>query len=103
MLQSDDQASRSRRERWWRSAFLVLATVYVGLLLVGLLAQVLGGFTQIVLILFMAWLLAFVLSPIVAWGTERTKLPRGVVIGVVYAATLVGAAFVLFHAASAIG
>src|SRR5687768_1117904 len=83
-----DETARGRRERWWRSVFLVVATVYVSLLLIGLLFQILGGFAQIALIVFMAWLLAFVLSPVVAWITDRTKWPRGVTIGIVYAATL---------------
>ena len=103
MPMPDDQAARAKRERWWRSAFLMLATIYVALLLAGLLVRVLGGFTQIALILFMAWLLAFVLSPVVSWTTERTGLARGAVIGVVYAATLLGSGFLLFYAVSALG
>ena len=99
----ENQISRGRRERWWRSAFLVVATIYVTLLLAGLLIQILGGFTQILLILFLAWLLAFVLSPVVAWIVERGWMPRGVAIGVVYAATLLGSGFLLFYAASSIG
>ena len=98
----DPEVARTRRERWWRYALVVLATVYVALLLVRLLAEVLGGFAQVVLILFMAWLLAFVLSPIVTWIHERWRLPRAVAIGLVYAATLFGSAFVLFYAFSSI-
>jgi len=93
--------NRARRERWWRSAFIVLATIYVALLLLGLLAQVLGGFSQIGLIIFIAWLLAFILSPLVAWIHERLHVARGVAIGIVYGATLlVGGAFLFFAAAS---
>lgn len=99
----DDELTRGKRERWWRSAFLMVATVYVTLLLLGLLVNILGGFTQIVLIIFMAWLLAFVLSPVVAWIVERGWMPRGVAIGVVYAAALLGSGFLLFYAASSIG
>lgn len=97
------EESRGRRERWWRSAFIVLATIYVALLLAALLVQILGGFTQILLILFVAGLLAFVLSPVVAWIDERDRMPRGVAIGVVFAATLIGSGFLLFYAVSAIG
>ncbi len=103
MNASDDHASRERRERWWRSTFIVLATVYVGLLLIGLLVQILGGFIQIALVLFVAWLLAFILAPVVAWLQERMGVPRGVAIGVVYALTLFLSGFVLFYAASSIG
>ncbi|HUF07595.1 MAG TPA: AI-2E family transporter [Candidatus Binatia bacterium] len=103
MNEVDEQASRDRRERWWRSSFIVIATVYVTLLLIGLLLQIMAGFVQIALILFMAWLLAFILSPVVTWLHERLRLPRGVAIGVVYAVTLVVSGFVLFYAASSIG
>ena len=98
----DDDAGRRRRERWWRSVFLIVATVYVSLLLAGLLFQILGGFAQIALIVFVAWLLAFVLSPVVAWVSERFRVSRAVAIGVVYALTLVGSGFLLFYAVSSI-
>lgn len=102
MLTPEEEAARSRRERWWRSAFIILATIYVGLLLLALVIQILGGFTQIVLIVFVAWLLAFVLSPVVAWLTERRGISRGAAIGVTYAATLIGSGFLLFYAVSAL-
>ena len=103
MPMAEDETARSKRDRWWRSAFLVLATIYIALLLAGLLLRIFEGFTQIVLIVFMAWLLAFVLSPVVSWTVDRTGLARGAVIGVVYAATLLGSGFLLFYAASALG
>ena len=99
----DEDLTRGKRERWWRSAFLIVATIYVSLLLAGLFVRILGGFTQILLILFIAWLLAFVLSPLVGLIVERRWMPRGAAIGAVYAATLLGSGFVLFYAASAIG
>ena len=94
---------QERRERWWRSTFIVLATVYVALLLIGLLVRIMGGFVQIALIIFVAWLLAFILSPLVAWLDDRVHWPRPVAIGVVYAATLLISGFVLFYAAASIG
>jgi len=99
---TDLDSSRRRRERWWRYALLVLATVYVGLLLIRSVVGIMSGFAQIILILFMAWLLAFVLSPVVAWLHDRWRLPRGLAIGWVYAATLFGSAFILFYAFSSI-
>ena len=99
---TDRDSSRRRRERWWRYALLVLATVYVGLLLIRSVVGIMSGFAQIILILFMAWLLAFVLSPVVAWLHDRWRLPRGLAIGWVYAATLFGSAFILFYAFSSI-
>ncbi|MGQ0608490.1 MAG: AI-2E family transporter [Chloroflexota bacterium] len=99
----EDEVTRGRRERWWRSAFLVVATIYVTLLLVGLLVRILGDFAQIVLIVFVAWLLAFILSPVVGVIVARNWMPRGAAIGVVYAATLIGTGFLLFYAVSSIG
>jgi predicted PurR-regulated permease PerM len=75
----------------------------VAILLIRAIVEVLGGFTQILLILFMAWLLAFVLAPIVNWLVDRRGMGRGLAIGLVYAVTLVASAFVLFYAGSAIG
>lgn len=98
-----ERLRRARREQWWRSAFLVIATIYVSLLLIGLLVRILGGFVQIALVLFVAWLLAFVLSPVVSALHRRLGWPRGVAIGVVYAATLLVSGFLLFYAASSIG
>ena len=100
---SEDERARNRRERWWRSLFIVLATIYVALLLIGLVLEILGGFVQIALVVFVAWLLAFVLSPIVAWVQQRLGDRRGLAIGLVYAATLVASGFFLFYAASSIG
>ena len=99
----EGETARGRRERWWRSVFLIVATVYVTLLLIGLLFQVLGGFAQIALIVFMAWLLAFVLSPVVAWLSQRLPWGRGITIGIVYAITLLGSGFLLFYAVSNVG
>ena len=102
MLTPEDEMARGRRERWWRSVFIILATIYVGLLLFALVIQILAGFTQIVLIVFVAWLLAFVLSPVVAWLTDRRGISRGAAIGIVAAGTLLGSGAFLFYAASAI-
>ncbi len=103
MFDPDADPSRHKRERWWRGLFIVLATVYVALLLAAMLVDILGGFTRILLILFIAWLLAFVLSPVVRWISERFRIGRGAAIGLVYGATLVGSGFLLFSAATALG
>jgi predicted PurR-regulated permease PerM len=90
-----------RRERWWRSAFLVVATLYVTLALAGLLLRSFAGFAQIFLVLFLAWLLAFILSPVVDWVARRRRVSPGVAVGVVYAAALLIGAFLLFYTVSA--
>jgi len=103
MLNPDEAEIQARRDRWWRSAFFILGAVYIGLLLIGLLVDVLGGFVQIALIVFLAWLLAFVLSPLVNGIANRTGWPRGVAVGIVYAVAMIGSAFLLFYAVSALG
>ncbi|HEX7172251.1 MAG TPA: AI-2E family transporter [Candidatus Limnocylindria bacterium] len=103
MFSPEEELARPRRERWWRSVLIVLATIYVALLLARLLVEILGGFTPILLIVFTSWLLAFVLSPVVNWLAERRSVSRGAAIGVVYSATLIGSAFLLFYAAAALG
>lgn len=100
-MESRRDPNRARRERWWRSVFIVLATIYVALLLAGLLLRILGGFSYIALVVFAAWLLAFILSPVVAGIHRRLRVARGVAIGIVYSATLlVGGAFLFYAAAS---
>ncbi|HET8777628.1 MAG TPA: hypothetical protein VFN76_08210, partial [Candidatus Limnocylindria bacterium] len=51
------------RERRWLVIFLVLGSGYFGLLLLERALDVVGGFGSIVIVLFLAWLLAFVMSP----------------------------------------
>ena len=74
MFSPEEDPSRPKRERWWRSVFIVLATMYVALLLAGLLVEILGGFTQILLIVFTAWLLAFVLAVVSVPGPSPLAL-----------------------------
>ena len=78
------------REQRWRFAFFVLGAFYLGLLAVDfLLNRVLSGFSQIGLVIFLAWLLAFVLSPLVDVASRRLHLRRGAAAAVVYAGALV--------------
>ncbi|HEY8772745.1 MAG TPA: AI-2E family transporter [Candidatus Limnocylindria bacterium] len=89
------------RERWWLLAFLVLGSAYFGVLLIQILIEFLGGFSQILLILFLAWLLAFVMSPVVHFFEAR-HFSRGVAVGVSYFFALVALGFVLFTTGAAI-
>lgn len=89
------------RERRWLILFLALGSLYFALLLADRLVGVLSGFGAILLILFLAWLLAFVMSPLVAWLEERLDAPRGPVVVATYVLVLVVLGFALFYTGSA--
>lgn len=90
------------QERRWLIVFLVLGSAYFGLLLLQIAVSALGTFSSILLILFLAWLLAFVMSPVVDFIDHRSRLSRGAAAGIVYLIVLVALGFVVFYAASAI-
>jgi len=70
----------------WLRALLILATLTVALLFIGLAANVVVYFSDIILILVMAWLFAFVLSPAVtAIKRFLPAAPRSLVVVTVYA------------------
>ena len=90
------------RERRWLLAFLILGSTYFGILLIGQLFAVLSGFSQIILIVFLAWLLAFVISPVARFLDERLPLRRSTAVVVAYALALVALGFALFYVGAAI-
>lgn len=72
-------------ERRWLHAALVLGTFVLALVLVAQVAVVLSFFSDILLVLLLAWLLAFMLSPLVGMLDRATpRVPRVVVVGFVY-------------------
>ncbi len=89
------------RERRWLLAFLILGSAYFGVLLIQIVLGFLGGFSQILLILFLAWLLAFVMSPVVRFFESR-RISRGLAVGVAYLLALVLLGFALFTTGAAI-
>ena len=90
------------RERRWLLLFLALGSIYLALLLADRLIGVLGGFASIGLILFLAWLLAFVMSPLVTWLQERLNAPRTPVVLATYVLVFVVLGFALFYTGAAI-
>ena len=90
------------RERRWLLVFLSLGSAYFGVLLLQMAISFLGGFSQIILIVFLAWLLAFVLSPVVRFLDERLPLPRALAVVIAYFAALLLLGFVLFYVGSSI-
>ncbi|HEX2221004.1 MAG TPA: AI-2E family transporter [Candidatus Limnocylindria bacterium] len=91
-----------RRERRWLLVFLVLGSAYFAVLLIGLLGATVANFSQILIVVFLAWLLAFVMSPLVSLLQDRLRLPRPLVVLLGYLVTLVLLGFVLFYTGSAV-
>jgi predicted PurR-regulated permease PerM len=79
------------RQRRWLEALLILSTFAVAFIVIGFAAQIFFWFGDIILIFFLAWLLAFILGPVVTLVDRLLPfLPRVVAVIVVYA-LLVGA------------
>ncbi len=72
-------------ERRWLRALLVLGTLAVALLLIGEVGSVILNFSDILVILGLAWLLAFIVSPLVDVITRNVPaVPRTSVVVAVY-------------------
>jgi predicted PurR-regulated permease PerM len=73
------------QEGRWIRALLILATLTVALVFIGLAADVIVYFSDIILIVVMAWVFAFVVSPLVD-GIKRVlpAAPRLLVVVLVY-------------------
>jgi predicted PurR-regulated permease PerM len=79
------------RQTRWLTAVLVLGAFVLAMVAVELAATVFFAFGDVILVFFLAWLLAFILSPVVAGLTRLVPiLPRIGAVVLVYA-TLVGA------------
>ncbi len=96
------RVSLDARERRWLFIFLVLGSLTFFFLLADRLVGVIGGFASIGLVVFLAWLLAFVMSPPIAWLEERLGASRGPVVVGTYLVALVVFGFVLFYTGAAI-
>jgi len=80
----------SPRERHWFDAVLALAAFALGYVVLGDLAVIFGMFSDLILVFFLAWLLAFMLSPIVSHLTRIPFMGRAAATVVVYAALFAG-------------
>jgi predicted PurR-regulated permease PerM len=73
------------RQQRWVTAALVLGTLVLAMVAIELAARVFFDFGDIVLVFFLAWLLAFILSPFVSALTRLVPvLPRAGAVVVVY-------------------
>src|SRR5436190_1735432 len=79
----------SDRQATLVTAVLVLGTTVLTLVLIGMLASIFYGFGDVLLIFFLAWLLAFILSPFVSALTRLVPvLPRVGAVVLVYVGLL---------------
>ena len=93
----------TERQRRWFNALLILGTLAVGLLLIGLVANVLLFFSDVLLIFFLAWLLAFVLSPVVTFLDRGIPmLPRPIAVVVTYGLLLVALSLLILVVAQSL-
>jgi predicted PurR-regulated permease PerM len=90
------------RHRRWLLVFLVAGSLYfaIQLLLIGW--DFLSGFSQIFLILFLAWLLAFVMSPIARVLGRALPISRGFAVVIAYLLALMALGFLVFYVVSSI-
>jgi predicted PurR-regulated permease PerM len=72
----------------WLRALSILGCAIAGVYLVGLLWQIVQEFADIIVLFFMAWLVAFVLEPVVGFLVEG-RMPRLAAIGLTYVTLLV--------------
>jgi predicted PurR-regulated permease PerM len=85
------------------TALLVLGTIVLAFVLIGIIASAFYAFGDTILIFFLAWLLAFILSPIVTRLTNAIPvLPRVGATIVVYAALAAGIVLIVVLLAGAL-
>lgn len=93
----------SRRQARLINVLLILATIGLGIVVIGMLSQIFFAFGDVILIFFLAWLIAFVLSPIVRWIVEHVpRLPRVVAVVLIYLVLIVGLLAIIVFIAQAL-
>jgi predicted PurR-regulated permease PerM len=82
--------SLTPRDHRWLSVLLILATVAVAFVVIGFVTSLLAYFSDVIMIFFLAWLLAFILSPL-ANGLLHLfpRLPRAIAVIIVYTLLIV--------------
>src|ERR1700681_3011418 len=73
----------------WTRALVILGVIAVGLYLAGQLWSLASHFADITILFFLAWLLAFILLPIVRFIDGQTRLGRVGAAAIVYLGLLV--------------
>ena len=71
-----------------RFAFLALGAVFFGIAVLDRVLALLGGFSSLVLTIFLTWLLVFLIGPLVDALNRRLPLGRGLAVAVAYGAVI---------------
>ena len=90
------------RERRWLDIVLILAAITLTFVVLGFLANLLAAFGDVILVFFLAWLLAFILTPIVTRLASIAHLTRAGAVVVVYVALFGGLVILVVGVAGAI-
>lgn len=95
--------SLSRRQARLLDVLLVLGVLALGIVVVEALARVFFDFGDVILVFFLAWLIAFILSPLVRRMIRLVPgLPRVVAVAVVYVVLIGGTVALTVFAAQAL-
>jgi predicted PurR-regulated permease PerM len=80
----------TEREHRWLAALLILGTIAAGFVVLNFVTNLLAYFNDVIMVFFLAWLLAFILSP-VANGLLHLfpRLPRALAVIIVYSLLIV--------------
>ena len=73
----------------WIRALVIVMLLIAAVYLSGLVWAIAGQFADIILLFFLAWVISFILEPVVALLHFRTRLPRGLAVLTTYAVMLV--------------
>ncbi len=78
-----ERSETSDRDRL-RVAFLVLGALFFGIAVLDRVLGLLVGFSTLLLTIFLTWLFAFLIGPLVTWLDKRLPLGRGLAVAVAY-------------------
>jgi predicted PurR-regulated permease PerM len=90
-------------ERRWLRAALILGTFVLALVLLSQVSVILVFFSDILLVLLLAWLFAFMISPLVTLVLRAIpRAPRVIVVGAIYTVLFVGLSGIVLIAAGSL-
>lgn len=92
------------RRAGWVEALIVLTTIAAAFVVLGFLASYFKDYFHLILIFFLAWLLAFLISPVADWLQRRlTGLPRAIAVVAVIVPIVVVGALVIVRIVASLG